>query len=257
MRQYQTIILGSGYFSFGYAATHEDVLIVEATQLADPHCYGTLDGFAWNGKMPDAKGARGLYDALVGDGVVMDGRISVNELESAFCRFLAADMPEILLGTFCTHVDKTEGGYDLTLCNNEGLSHVFAKNVIDTRIGQGNRLGVLVYLAAGKEPCISSVDGVTVAVEPAFYNDHRLITLTFKGEVDENRAKQRSLSVIEEGLRASGSKILQMSYRLFGAPILSPWRDDRGVVHIDQRAFGNLFEIYEKGEMWCDEAFDA
>ena len=257
MKQYQTVVLGSGYFSFGYAATHEDVLIVEATQLADPHCYGTLDGFAWNGKVPDSKGARGLYDALVGDGVVSDGRISVNELESAFCRFLATDMSALLLGTFCTCVNKTEDGYDLTLCNNEGLSHVFAKNVIDTRVGLGNRLGVLVYLAAGKEPCIPSVDGVTVTVGPAFYDDHRLITLAFEGEVDENRAKQRSLSVIEDSLRASGSKILQMSYCLFGAPVLSPYRDDSGIVHVDQRAFGNLFEMYEKGETWNDEAFDA
>ena len=42
---YETVILGSGYFSLGYASSHKDTLIIEETQLLDPHFFGTLSGF--------------------------------------------------------------------------------------------------------------------------------------------------------------------------------------------------------------------
>ena len=250
MKVYQCVILGSGYFSFGYAASHKDVLIVEETQLADPHFGGTLSSYAFLDAEPHAEGAKALLNAFGGEGLIKDARISVNELESALCRFLEKDMPAILLGTFCTAVEKKEAGYCLTLCNNEGLSHVFAKEVIDNRMGRGNRLGILVYLPEGKEPILASASGIVSQIEPAFFEDQRLITLTFLDNADENQAKQRSLAVIEAGLRAVGGKVLQMSYRLGGAPVFLPYRNEEGILCVNEASFGNVITAYEKGETW-------
>ena len=250
MKAYQCVILGSGYFSFGYAASHKDVLIVEETQLADPHFGGTLSSYAVKDITPSADGARALYRVMCDEGLVDGLRISVNELESAFCRFFEKDMPNILLGTFCTEVQRREDGYLLTLCNNEGLSHVFAKRIIDNRLKCGNRLGILVYLPEGKEPILKPTKGMSANIEPAFFEDQRLITLTFGGDINENQAKQRALAVIEDGLRAVGGKVLQMSYRLGGEPEHLPYEED-GILYVSEIAFGDVFTAYEKGETWA------
>lgn len=240
--RYKTVILGSGYFSLGYASTHEDTLIIEDTQLADPHFFGTLDGFDMNIKMPSSKGARGLYDLLFAEGSAKEGRLAVNELEPALCRFIGGKKPNILFGSFCTEIKELDGGFELTVCNNEGLVSVFCEKLIDTRIPYGDRFNLLIAVKDGKEP---KIDGV----KPAFYDDQRIVELKLEGN-DINSAKSRVLELYSESLREAGARIICTSYRMFGAPRLDGYADGGRILRVDERAFGDICEAFEKGETW-------
>ncbi len=239
---FETVILGSGYFSLGYATTHENTLIIEDTQLVDPHFFGTLSGVESNVEKPTAIGAAALYEALVNEGVVKAGKLAVNELEPAVCRFIADKKLNVLLGTFCTAIEREGDGYKIEICNNEGLNTVRAQKVIDMRLEYGNRMNLLVAVNDGKIPDLP-------CVTPAFYDDQRIIELTFAEACDINEAKLRILDLQNELCKA-GARIVCTSYRMFGAPHFEPYTDENGILHVDETAEGGIFAAYEKGELW-------
>lgn len=238
--QFETLIIGSGYFSLGYAQSHKNTLIIEETQLVDPNFFGRLDGFGMVTRRPTAKSAAELYDALDADGVIGEGRLAVNELEPAVCRFLRGKEPDILLGTVCVGVEKEKGGYLVSICNNEGVSELHCKRVIDTRTEQGSVMNILVAIEDGKEP---QIEGIL----PAFYGDQRLLTLDLGEVTDINEAKSRALDIIEDSFKAVGARAVGFSYRMLGAPCFEPYTDGDGILHVDERAFGDIFTAFEKG----------
>lgn len=241
--RYDTVILGSGYFAVGYAQNRKNTLIIEETQLLDPNFYGRLSGFDMTPKRPTAKGAAALFDALEKEGVVRNGKLAVNELEAAFCRFVSCNMPNILFGTFCTRIDKKAGGYELEICNNEGMNKLFAKKVIDARLPFGNKLNLLLATDNGKLP---ELEGVA----PAFYDDQCVMSLTFEEGVDINAAKSTALELVKNELGEAGARIVSTSYRLCGSDLFETHDDENAVTHVDERSFGDIFAAYEKGETW-------
>ena len=240
---YETVILGSGYFSLGYASTHKNTLIVEATQLADPNFFGTFDGFGMKTERPGAKGAEKLYDAFFKEGIIGEESLAVNELEPALCRFVSEDIPNVLFGSFCTEIKKNADGYELEICNNEGLSTIFAKMVIDARVSAGNKINILIALTEGRLP---DVNGAM----KAFYENQGVISLCFDGVYDINKTKLLALEAVEEKLVEVEAKIMGSSYRMCGAPVTDVYEDSLGITHIDERSFGDIFAAYEKGELW-------
>ena len=51
----------------------------------------------------------------------------------------------------------------------------------------------------------------------------------------------------KEKLAEVGARIVLTSYRMGGAPIKEAYRDEKGILHIDERAFGDIFGAYAKG----------
>ena len=90
MKVYDTIIIGSGYFAWGYALTHENTLIVEETQVADRHFGGCLRGFECEAPVLSTEGARALWDHVCTLGLFRNGRLSVTGLEAALCEAFGA-----------------------------------------------------------------------------------------------------------------------------------------------------------------------
>ena len=238
---FDTVILGSGYFSLGFAMNHKNTLIIEDTQLLDPNFYGVLSGFDMKVEKPSAKGAVALYEAFVKEGIVGEHGLAANELEPALCRFVGNKMPGVLLGTFCVGVEKTPDGYEVSLCNNEGVSRIFAKNVIDTRVAYGNCIKFLIAVNDGKEPALSSL-------YPAFYGDQRVAEVRFDRNIDINDAKSKALDMIGGALSDVGARIVSTSYRMCGAPLTESYEDENAILHVDERSFGDIFAAYEKGE---------
>ena len=241
--RYDTAVIGSGYFSLGYAQSHKNTLIIEETQLVDPNFFGRLDGFDMVTRRPNAKAAAELYDALDADGVIGEGGLAVNELEPAVCRFLRGKEPDILLGTVCVGIEKERGGYRVSVCNNEGISELHCKRVIDTRIEQGNVMNILIAIKDGKEPRIEGIS-------PAFYGDQRLLTINMGDISDINEAKSRALDIIEDSFKAVGARAVGLSYRMLGASCFEPYTDGDGIFHVDERSFGDIFTAFEKGETY-------
>ena len=237
---YETVIIGGGYFSAGYALSHKNTLIIEETQLLDPNFCGRLLGFDMICERPEGGDAAALFDAFFKEELIGDGRLSVNELEPAFCRFLEGRGLDFLLGTVCTDIEKTEGGYKLEICNNEGVSDIFAKKVIDTRVPLGNQMILLVELNDGAYP---KLDGV----RPAFDKNQCIIPVEFEGVTDHNEAKSLALKKCVDALAEVGARIILTSYRMCGAPIKEAYTDEEGILHVDERAFGDIFGAYAKG----------
>ena len=46
----------------------------------------------------------------------------------------------------------------------------------------------------------------------------------------------------------AGSRIIVTSYKMSGTPISEAYSDGMGILHVDERAFGDIFSAYEKGE---------
>lgn len=236
-----TVILGSGYFSAGFALNHEGTLVIEETQLLDPNFCARLSGFAMDAERPSSPDAASLFDTLLKEGVFNNGKMAVNELEPAFCRFLEKRALNILLGSFCTGLKRKDDGFELEICNNEGISRISAKRVIDARVPCGGRMNLLVALKDGTLPRIEGA-------APAFYPDQCTLSADLDRVTDINEAKSLILEKFEDALAEAGARIVLTSYRMDGAPIEDAYTDAIGVLHIDERAFGDIFSAYEKGE---------
>ena len=239
---YETVILGCGYFSLGYAYSHDDTLIIEETQLADPHYFGTLEGFGTTCVKPTSVGGAALFDAFGSDGVLANGKLAVNELEPALCRFVKGFEPEILLGSFCTDIKKTLRGYDITFCNNEGLGVVSAKRVIDTRQRGGNRMNLLLAVDESKRLNLENVSN-------AFYDNQKVWSVELDGTNDINEAKSRIIELYGDSLREAGARIITTSYRMFGEKGVEPYTDETEILKVNEIVWNDPFEAFEKGEL--------
>jgi hypothetical protein len=239
--KFETLIIGSGYYSLGYASTHSRTLITEETQLLDPHFGGTLSGFMMKTQIPADGGARKLYDAFVKEELIGDGKLSVSELEGALCRFAQKDMPNILLGSFCTKITRLAGGYEVEVCNNSGVTVVHVDKIIDTRVPAGDKINLLVALKDKQLPDIETVS-------PAFYDDQCVVSFKLEQGSNINRAKSQAVKKYLGALLAVGARIADVSYRTYGAELFERFVDANGILHVDERAFDDIFAAYGKGE---------
>ena len=242
MRRYDTVIVGSGFYSFGYAAAHGNTLIVEETHLADRHFSGCLRGFSYADAPLSAPMAKALAAYMREHGIVCGDRICVPALEAGLCAFFADCSFEVLLGTTCTEIEKDGEGYRLLLFNSEGISTVSAKRVIDTRVCGGNVLNILVQGGIGNIV-------QEVSISNAFYSGQKILSLHFGNETDINRAKAEAYPRLRELLMPTGATVLQMAYRMYRAEPSVPFIDDKGVWRIDESFFGDPFTAFERGEL--------
>lgn len=242
MKRYDTVIVGSGFYSFGYATAHGSTLIVEETHLADRHFSGCLRGFADKAPILTAPGAIALSKHMRDIGIVRDGAVCVPALEAGLCDFLADRVSSVLLGTACMEIQKDGEEYRLSLCNNEGLSTVAARRVIDTRVGLGNVLNVLVE---GKID--NKIQGLSV--NNAFYSGQKILSLHFEKRADINLAKVEAYERLKPMLSSTGAKILQTAYLMYSADSAAPYTDSRGILHVDETFFADPFTAFEKGEL--------
>ena len=239
MEQFDTVIVGSGYYAFGYAMTHKNTLIVEKTQMADRHYAACLRPFDMKGKQIDG-GAADLLEHMKAQNIIRDGRVRLSGLEAGLCEFAFGFSPRVLLDTVCTGIEKKEDGYRISLFNNEGASEISARHVIDTRVDGGEVLNVLV-----DGEIDNKIQGIDVF--EGFDDGERILSLHLS-ERDINRAKIRACTLLGPVLRTTGAKILCMGYRMSRAESTAPYTDEQGIFHVDETFFGDPFTAFGKGE---------
>ena len=239
MEQFDTVIIGSGYYAFGYAMTHKNTLIVEETQMADRHYAACLRPFDMNGVQVDGEAAD-LIAHMKAQNIIRDGRVRLGGLEAGLCDFTARFFPRVLLGTVCTDIEKSEDGYRISLFNNEGASEISARHVVDTRVDGGDVLNVLVCGEIDNNiQGIGAFDG--------FDDGEKILSLHLEGVKDINIAKSLAYKQLENLLTPTGAKILCMGYRMSRAESTAPYTDGLGVDHVDETFFGDPFTAFEKG----------
>ena len=238
MEQFDTVIVGSGYYAFGYAMTHENTLIVEETQMADRHYAACLRPFDVS-RVEACGEAAALFESMKAQNIIRDGRVRLAGLEAGLCDFATRFSPRVLLDTVCTGIEKTGEGDRVALFNNEGASEILARRVIDTRVSGGDVLNVLV---CGEID--NNIQGISVF--DGFDTEEKILSLHL-GERDINRAKSRACEALKVILTPVGGKILCMGYRMSRAESVAPHTDGQGIDHVDETFFGDPFTAFEKG----------
>lgn len=191
MKIYDTLIVGCGYASAGYAETTPNTVICEEHQICDTGFYLPLRSFSHSPYSPKTEAGvrlKAVFDEL---SLFEKGLQNTNGFESAFCKYLVANPTDILLK--CRVIGckvNSEGIIDVTIQTNEGLSHIFARKILNSvSTRPQNRITVLFTtddIEAEKELLLSSFENATI--EPAFYEGRYALHLKYDG-IDENTVK--------------------------------------------------------------------
>ena len=173
MHIFDTLIIGSGYFSAGYAL-HGNCIICEENQVCDNHFYLPLRDYTYVPYAPKTEEGKRLQEIFVDLGLFSETVQNLNGFESGFCKYLTDSDIEILLKCRVIRAEKMENGiYDITIHTNEGLLHKYAKQVIDTREPQKDTWFTILFtsenIEADKEQLLRTFDGAYV--EKAFYEN--------------------------------------------------------------------------------------
>ena len=184
MQLYDTVLLGSGYSSCGYAASGADCLIVEEQEIADTHFYLPLRSYRHTPYTPvtdEGRALEGIFESL---GLFRDGWQNVNGFEPALCRYLAERELPILLKARAVRRREEGGRILLTLSTNEGLLEVGCRRVIDTRSGS-RRLRMTALISASEEAAAVAVSALTgFEMTPAFYPGQYALFAELSGDVN-------------------------------------------------------------------------
>ena len=188
---YDTLIIGSGYTSAGYAASHPKALICEERQAADTSFYLPLSGFRHYPYAPRSGEGKRLLEIFESMSLFKGGLQNTNAFESALCTYLAeCDLPILLKCRLVSSIVREDGIIDATVQTNEGLTHVFARRIIDTRCETSQKTLTVLFVTdnidfSGEE-LIATFEGASI--EPAFYDGRYALRIPVCG-MDENTVK--------------------------------------------------------------------
>ena len=221
MEHFDTVLLGSGYTSVGYAAARKSVLIVEEQEIADTHFYLPLRTFAYTPYTPKTEEGRKLDAIFRSLGLFEGDRQNVNGFECALCRYLDENPLPLFLKSRVVRTEPTDEGQILTLSTNEGLLRVCCRQVFDTR-GTGKRSLTVLLLARDRDNAVRAAEATGWELENGFYHDWYALHAPDTG-LNENEVKlavHRALS----GL--SGIRLLSIAPAYAHKGNCSPLSDD-------------------------------
>ena len=244
MKIYDTLIIGSGYFSAGYASFLQDTIICEEHQICDTSFYLPLKSFAYKPYFPKTEEGTRLFDIYQSLALFKDGEQNTNGFEFAFCKYITENGINILLKCRVIRVKEQENGiFDVTIQTNEGLNHLFAKKIINATNEPKKKYFTVLFICNNiekeKDKLLSLFSGAQI--EPAFYKGRYAIHIPAY-DTDENLIK---LEVYKKWKTLStNAQILYM------APVFY------GEANADKRFDGNYnnpIEAFESGYLYAKE----
>lgn len=244
MKIYDTLIVGSGYGSVGYALARENTVICEEHQVCDTSFYLPMRTFCHKPYTPKTKAGADLLEVFNSFSLFKDGVQNTNGFEYAFCKFIFEKDLTILLKCRVIRVcQKPDGIYDVTVQTNEGLTHLFAKQVLDaTECAQPKQYTVLFIcdcIDRVREQLFSCFEGAQI--EPTAYENRYALHFVC-ADTDENRIK---LEVYHKWHPfADNAKILYMAPVFFG---------EGGTGALCDGRFENPIEAFEAGYLYGKE----
>ena len=221
---YDTLIIGCGYFSVGYALSKGNCIICEENQICDTRFYLPLKSFQYNPYSPKtAKGAR-LLDIFRQLSLFEGEMQNTNGFECGFCKYIAETGANILLKCRVVEIAVENGIYNVKIQTNEGLSHLYAKNIINTISECIDKEFTALFTTED----IGSVSAELkdafpgAIVEPAFYRKRYALHIP-AGEYDENTVKLAVYNAWNE--KNIKAKIIYMA-PAFSTSSKNPFSDD-------------------------------
>ena len=187
MEQFDTVLIGSGYSSIGYAVGNKKTLIVEEQEIADTHFYLPLRSFRYTPYTPKTEDGAALDATFRSLGLFEGDKQNTNGFEPALCRYLDKNPVSLLLKARVALIEKTDDGQILTVSTNEGLLRISAKQVYDTR-GTGEKSLTVLITAEDPADAVSAAEALGWELEDGFYPDWYALHIPDEG-LDENRVK--------------------------------------------------------------------
>ena len=247
--RYNTVLLGSGYFSIGYALSCPNTLIIERSQILDPNFGGTLSGFSLRSENNDSSAnASPLITHYAENGFLSDGAIHINLSEIALSSFVTDKGLNVLLGVETIGVERNEDGFTVTYQTSNGNVSVEADRVIDTRDnGRKNVLNVLCKYTDEGVTEFPEFRGFTVSNTPAFYNDETVLRFRLPDGIEYNRAKAEVMGYFEDQGDGLGVMPIRFAYRAF-SDRANAESAENGVTRINELALGDPFNAFGYGK---------
>ena len=146
MKEFETLAIGCGYASVGYALAKKNTLIVEDGESADTHFYLPLNDFRAVEYAPQTNAGQKLREIFQSFDFYNNGMLNLNGLECAFCDFIFQNNVNVYFRTNVISSVKNNDGYLVTLLTVSGLTEIKVKNIIDARADeQAKREITLLY----------------------------------------------------------------------------------------------------------------
>ena len=190
MNIYDTLIIGCGYSSVGYAQANKNTIICEEHQVCDTNFYLPLSSFSHTPYIAETEEGKKLQKAFDDLSIFSKNSQNTNGFECAFCNYLVENPANILLKCRVINASKKDDIYDVTIQTNEGLSHIYARQIIDcTNTPKQKVITVLftsTHIEDTKDALLSAFDGSVI--EEAFYKNRYAIHIS-TDDKDENTAK--------------------------------------------------------------------
>ncbi len=245
MKLYKNLIIGSGYFSIGFAAACPDTVICEEHQICDTSFYLPLRSFCYKPySLKTEEGSR-LMDVFNSLSLFGANEQNANGFEFALCKYLSQNQFNILLKCRVIRIEqRADGIYDVTVQTNEGLAHLFAEKIIDVTNGTSEKYYTVLFVCDDiekeKGKLLSAFGGAKI--EGAFYPRRYAIHISANG-TDENRIK---LDIYKKWLSLDiDAKILYMAPVFYGAANPDKLCDDN---------YENPIEAFEAGYLYGKES---
>ena len=245
MKIYDTLIIGSGYTSIGYAVKNENSIICEEHQICDVNFYLPLRRFAYHHYEPRTEEGKRLQSLFDSYSLFKEGQQNTNGFEFVFCKYITEKNVDISLKCRVIRKEKRPDDiYDVTVQTNEGLSHIFARKILDTQVGEEKKFFTLLFvcddIAGVKENLLSTFKGAEI--ERAFYKDRYALHIPTEN-LNENEIK---LDVYNKWNALSiNAKILYMAPVFYGRSSDSELSDE---------SYKNPIEAFEAGYLYEKEA---
>ncbi len=244
MKVYNTLIIGSSYSSIGYAAACPDTVICEEHQICDTSFYLPLRSFRYKHYSAKTEEGRRLFNAFNSLSLFTREQQNTNGFEFALCKYVSEKQLDILLKCRVICAEKrADNIYDVTVQTNEGLTHLFAKRVLNMTNDSGEKRFTVLFVCdnpeKAKNELLAAFSGART--ESAFYPNRYALHIP-TGGMDENRIK---LDVYEKWRELDvDAKILYM------APVF--YNDSRADKLCDDN-YDNPIEAFEAGYFYALE----
>ena len=190
MQIYDTLLIGCSYASLGYALARGNCLITEEHQACDTHFYLPLKGYSYMEYAPKTEEGARLLKHFNELSLFRDGMQNTNGFECALCQYVDEIKPSLLLNCRVIRTAEENGVKKITVQTNEGLTTVYAKQILDTRAhGEKKRATVLFGSKNIENDAPILMQAFPEAkIEQAFYENRYALTFEVNG-YDENEVK--------------------------------------------------------------------
>lgn len=245
MHIYDTLLIGSGYTSTGYAIRNKNTIICQPHQICDTSFYLPLRSFQHQPYTPKTEEGARLFHIFQALSLFKNGQQNTNGFECALCQYIIETELNVLLKCrVISTSQRPDGIYDVTIHSNEGLTHLFARNILNTQNSSaGNRFTLLFLcenIETAKKQLLATFPGSQI--EPAFYPGRYALRIPV-ANTDVNRIKK---DVYDKWCSSEiDAKILYMAPMFCRNTCANELCDD---------CYNNPIEAFEAGYFYAKEA---